>query len=261
MPYLSRMWINPLRQGAQKLLGNPQAMRAAVLGGIPVQPVQERVLWRLDTDEPRRPALLVLTQTQPSWEHLVEQAGWPATDEGQAQVRDYAPLLAQLERGRLFAFRLTANPVKATKQPDKLTPAQDEARERDPQRSAIVGHRTVAHQLQWLLDRVTGWGARIPPARTEEPAIGSNGDAGGASPSKSPPDRPPPPLDVRVSGRQRLSFQRKGAGRVTLQQVTYEGHLVVEDANRLRDVLFRGVGKGKAYGCGLLTLAPSTRPG
>src|SRR3954469_18997000 len=76
MPYLSRIYLNPLRTGAQRLLRNPQHMHAAVLGGLSRQPVTERVLWRLDTEQ-HRASLLVLTQSTPSWEHLVEQAGWP----------------------------------------------------------------------------------------------------------------------------------------------------------------------------------------
>lgn len=244
MPFLSRIWINPLRRGAQQLLADPQAMHAAVLGGVPEQPVRERVLWRLDADTPRRPALLVLTQSRPSWEHLVEQASWPSADIPQSEVRDYETLLRQLESGRCFAFRLTANPVQATKSPDKLTASQHAARQRDPRRSVRVGHRTVAHQLNWLLDRVPKWGVRIPAARTDEPS-------GGESTSAAVPP------DVRIAGRQRLSFARKGGHRVTIQQVTYEGHLVVEDPDRLRGALVAGIGRAKAYGCGLLTLAPA----
>ena len=254
MPFLSRVWINPLRQDARKLLGNPQAMHAAVLGGIPTDPVDERVLWRVDADRPRRPALLVLSQSKPSWEHLVEQASWPSAGTPQAHVRDYTPLLEQLEAGRRFAFRLTANPTKATKQPDKLTPAQRGSRERNAQRSMVVGHRTVEHQLQWLLDRTPSWGIRVPAARTDPAVVDERGvspTAGGETSMEH--DWAPP--DVRVSGRQRLSFPR-GGSRVTLQQVTYEGHLVIEDPDRVREVLLSGVGRGKAYGCGLLTLAP-----
>lgn len=88
MPFLSRIWLNPLRAGAQRLLTSPHATHAAVLGGLSEQPVQQRTLWRLEADPAHRAALLVLTQTRPSWEHLVEQAGWPAADEPQALVRD-----------------------------------------------------------------------------------------------------------------------------------------------------------------------------
>lgn len=253
MPYLSRIWINPLRRDTQRLLRSPQAMRAAVLGGIPNQPVAERVLWRLDSDEPRRPSLFVVSQSKPSWEHLVEQAGWPAADEPQAQTRDYQPLLTKLADQQTFAFRLAANPAQSTKKPINATPAQLQSRQRAPRRSVVVGHRTVAHQLRWLLDRVAAWGVQLPDARTDAPAVGGDkADAGTTDTTLAPPD-------VRIVARRRVSFARNDGGHVTFEQVTYEGHLRVVDPERLAGVLIAGVGKAKAYGCGLLTLAPSTR--
>lgn len=242
MPFLSRIWINPLRRQSQMLLGQPQAMHAAVLGGIPSQPVEERVLWRLDADQPRRPALLVLTRSQPSWEHLVEQAGWPSAEEPQALTRDYSPLLEQVEEGVLFAFRLTANPTQSSKRPMKPTPSQFGAAEQASRTSHRLGHRTVEHQMAWLLERGESWGVRFP---TSSAAV--EGDD-------------PPPADVRITARNRLSFRRRAQEPpVVLQVVTYEGHLVVEDVERLRHLLLSGVGRAKAYGCGLLTLAPSAR--
>ncbi|WP_443075560.1 type I-E CRISPR-associated protein Cas6/Cse3/CasE [Streptomyces sp. NBC_01483] len=53
-------------------------MHAAVMGGLAVQPVAERVLWRLETNTAHRAEILVLTNSRPSWEHLVEQGGWLA---------------------------------------------------------------------------------------------------------------------------------------------------------------------------------------
>ncbi|HEX5493353.1 MAG TPA: type I-E CRISPR-associated protein Cas6/Cse3/CasE, partial [Mycobacteriales bacterium] len=119
MPYLSRISLNPLRTAAQRMLRNPQALHAAVLQSSSRQPVTERMLWRLELDTPHKATLLVLTQTAPSWEHLVEQAGWPGSDEPQALVRPYEPLLDRVVRGREFAFRLRANPVSSTRTPDK----------------------------------------------------------------------------------------------------------------------------------------------
>ena len=63
--------------------------------------------------------------------------------------------------------------------------------------------------------------------------------------------------------RDRLSFQKAtgdGGRRVTLQTATFDGLLQVEDATIARDTLLAGVGPAKAYGLGLLTLAPP-RPG
>jgi CRISPR system Cascade subunit CasE len=57
--------------------------------------------------------------------------------------------------------------------------------------------------------------------------------------------------------RERLSFRRgHGEARVVLQTASFQGHLVVRDVEPARRALLEGVGRGRAYGCGLLTLAP-----
>lgn len=40
--------------------------------------------------------------------------------------------------------------------------------------------------------------------------------------------------------------------------VTFDGRLEVTDPAALRRTLTQGIGKAKAYGCGLITLAPLT---
>jgi CRISPR system Cascade subunit CasE len=44
---------------------------------------------------------------------------------------------------------------------------------------------------------------------------------------------------------------------VTVTRVTYDGRLRVVDPDALRRTLTAGLGKAKAYGCGLMTLAPA----
>ena len=241
MSYLSRIWLNPLRRQGRRLLGDPQAMHAAVLGGLPEQPVSERVLWRLDADEPRRPGLVVLTRSRPCWRHLVEQAGWPSADgpeTPQALTRPYAPLLDGLAEGQHFTFRLTANPVQTRRRGQEVGASQVDRDENGARRSARLGHRTVEHQLRWLLERTDRWGFAVPLA-TSSAAVGE------------------PVHDARIAARVRRSFGRaKGTPPVTLQVVTYEGRLVVADAVALRQAMLDGLGPAKAYGCGLLTLAP-----
>ncbi len=232
MAYLSRIYLNPLRIGAQRLLSNPQRMHAAVLGGLSRQPVDERVLWRPERNGDRRASVLVLTQSSPSWEHLVEQAGWPASDDPQALMRSYEPVLVRTERGREFRFRLRANPVSATRSPVKPSHEQQRRLQAAPRaRGVRVAHRTAAHQLEWLRSRVEAWGFSL---RDE----GAAGDA------------------VRLTERERLSFPKSSGQRVVLQTATYEGIIRVDDADRARASLVKGVGAGRAYGCGLITLAP-----
>lgn len=240
MPYLSRIWLNPLRTRTQRLLRNPQAMHAAVLGGLPAHPAAERVLWRLESTHPHRAELLVLTRTRPSWEHLVEQAGWPGADEPQALAATYEPLLRRLAPGQEYAFRLCANTVAATRHPTAPSPAQQRYLDTaDRPRGVRVPQRTLAHQLTWFNERVESWGFT--------PAVTTTGAP-----------------QVHVTGRARTVFDKRtgdgGSRRVVLQTATYEGRLRIVNPTAATTTLLDGVGKAKAYGCGLLTLAPLSRP-
>ncbi|GAA4242352.1 type I-E CRISPR-associated protein Cas6/Cse3/CasE [Actinomadura meridiana] len=249
MTYLSRVRINPLRQQSRELLANPRAMHSYVSAAVPATPDAERRLWRWDTDNPHRPHLIALTRSKPDWSHLVEAAGWPATDDGEHYVvADYAPLLAQLAIGREFTFRLTANPVQNIPRPPARTNVQggtDEDPSTGKRRSSVrTGHRTAAHQLNWFLKRTDNYGFQIPLARTDPdlPIPGSEDST--AAP------------DVRIIHRDRLSFTKGERRDVVLHVATFQGRLKVIDPDLLTRALLDGIGPAKAYGCGLLTLAP-----
>jgi CRISPR system Cascade subunit CasE len=234
MTYLSRIWLNPLRTRTQSFLRNRQALHAAILCGLSRQPVTERVLWRLETTDRHRLTLLVLTESRPSWEHLIEQGGWPGSDDPQALVKAYQPLLDQVARGRQFAFRLHANPVGSTKKPAKPSPVQrDRLAAPGRSRGVRLPHRTAGYQLTWLQDRLERWGFQA-----------LTNDHG--------------PTAYLVA-RERLSFHKHDGDksrRITLATATFEGVVEVVDPQAARRSLLDGVGPGKAYGMGLITLAP-----
>ena len=52
------------------------------------------------------------------------------------------------------------------------------------------------------------------------------------------------------------TFEKPNGDKVTLDKSTVAGNLIVTDADALRSALVAGIGRGKAYGCGLITLAP-----
>lgn len=234
MAYLSRVWLNPLRTETRGYLRNPQRMHASILGGLSRQPVTERVLWRLDTPSPHRLDLLILTESRPSWEHLIESGGWPGADEPQALVRSYDPLLQQLSTGREFTLKLRANPVSATRKPDAPSQAQQHRLDSQPRpRGVRVAHRTAGHQLTWFCDRAPQWGFTILGAENQPTA--------------------------QVTERGRLSFTKRDndtSRQVTLQTATYHALVRIENPDATRRSLLCGVGAGKAYGLGLITLAP-----
>ncbi|MGW5331237.1 type I-E CRISPR-associated protein Cas6/Cse3/CasE [Streptomyces bauhiniae] len=265
MTYLSRVRMNPLRAASRKLLANPRAIHAAVLGGLPGPTADERVLWRLDNDNAHRPHLFVLTRSRPDWSHLVEQIGWPDADGEHAAVRDYAPLLAQVAVGREFAFRLTANPVQNTQAPDKPTTAQarllaERAKAGEKRgRGFRLAHRTAAAQLNWFLGRTDRWGFDVPGVRSDPAAPGIRDLArpGEATETAQPRWDPNPPYEVRITARNRQSVQKNPKGApVVFHSATFEGRLLVTDTELFRASLLGGIGPSKAYGCGLLTLAP-----
>jgi len=234
VPYLSRIWINPLRSGAQKMLQNPQVVHAAVLGGLSTQPLDGRTLWRWEPNGSHRASLLVLTHERPSWEHIVEQAGWPGADQPQALVRDYAPLLQRVARGREFAFRLRANTVTSTRTPKQTTTRQRERLAGPRPRGIRVPERTAAHQLAWFERHLPAWGLEV---------MQTNGLPA-----------------VRLLDREQVAFHKTGRDgerrRVILQTATAEGGVRVSKPDYTLRALQSGCGPARAYGCGLLTLAP-----
>lgn len=230
--YLTCLRINTARTGAHKLLGSPQAMHAAVMAGfpgiLPSDTEQPRILWRLDHNSRTEVFLYVASPDRPDFTHVIEQAGWPASDHGW-QTRDFAPLLARLEKGDNWSFRLTANPVRRYR-PDPN------------QRAKPVGHVSPKYQMEWLLERQERAGFRVLP--------------------KPPVERilPHDEHQLVVSSRRLLKFHRGGAkAPVQLQTATFDGRLEVTDVGALRTSLTQGIGRAKAYGCGLMTLAPVPR--
>lgn len=208
--FLTRTFLNARRSGARKLILSPQAMHAAVLSGFPPGAEAQRPLWRLDSDDPLRPALYVVSERRPDMAHIEEQAGWPT--QSTTQSAGYSELLDSLAEGQNWGFRLTANPTH---------------RVQEGERFKIYAHVTLRQQTDWLLTRAKPLGV----------------DFGN-------PQSP----DFLVSDRQNKKF-RRGEGTVTIGTATFNGVLTVTDPERLRTALTKGIGRAKAYGCGLMTLA------
>jgi CRISPR system Cascade subunit CasE len=96
---------------------------------------------------------------------------------------------------------------------------QSEERER----GKVYSHVTAEQQKQWLADRAEKNGFTLDGL-------------------------------FEVVKRDIKRFSR-GGRTVTLGTATFEGILAVKDAALLRNALTRGIGRAKAYGCGLMTLA------
>lgn len=259
--FLSRFRVNTARPGARRLLSSPQAMHAAVMSSFPrllptdAPPTDApRVLWRLDQRARAEVLLYVVSPDRPDFTHLVEQAGWPAaasTDPRHPgwQTRPYGPLLDRLAAGDRWSFRLTANPVHTI-------------RRKDGEPRKLTAHLTPYHQMSWLLDekRQERAGFRVLEKPGDRRLL-PHGTTHQGHPH--PGDR----YELTVGDTRTLSFDRRGPdgnrGRgkpVTVVTVTFDGRLEITDPDAMRRTLTQGIGRARAYGCGLLTLAPLTPP-
>jgi CRISPR system Cascade subunit CasE len=246
--YLSRIAINNRLRKTKQALAFPQMMHAAVLGSFPPcaygvsdDPFAGDVHDSVDEHGPETELnsaktldssadgrvlwrtdtvgeqtwLYVLSAARPDFAHIVEQFGWPGADQGW-DTKDYEPFLSHLGAGQRWRFRLHANPVYTT----------------DGKRYA---HVTAEQQKQWLSTRAERNGFSFYKIITAEGGV----DA------------------MQIIHRNILKFRKRPSDKtyVTLSVATYEGELIVDDAELLRRALSCGIGKAKAYGCGLLTLA------
>ena len=91
-------------------------------------------------------------------------------------------------------------------------------------RGTVAAHCTTQYQKQWLLDRAAKHGFAL----TED--------------------------SFTVTRVQWHHFAKRGTRPVSLLAVTYEGVLQVTDPEAFRNLLCQGMGRGKAYGLGLMTI-------
>lgn len=229
MTVFTRMMLNPATRSGRRLLFNRQAMHAAVMAAFSPDThdrMEGRPLWRLDEDGHRH-TLYLVSPAPPDLTHVVEQAGWAG--ESWSSV-DYEPFLGRLRAGQQWGFRLTANPVKSVAQVQG--------------RSKILPHVTPTQQTGWLDDRSSSWGFSL--LAPESSSVGVENDV-------TPP--------VRVTQRRDERFGRsdgaRGRDRVTLRMAQFDGLLRVEEPEVFREALVGGMGRAKAYGCGLMTLLPA----
>lgn len=222
--FLTRFHVDPRRPAGWRALQDPQRMHAIIAGATSASSTPKgdpgRSLWRLDRDEPANPTLWVVSTVRPDLDSFAADAGKVVTGTIY-ESRPYDTLLDQLQTGQVYAFRLAANAVRSGR---RLPGSETTQR---------FGHVTAAQQVEWLKTRAQQHGFSLCTSSTREP-------------------------DVAVTGGRRLTFFRQGR-RVTIALTELMGHLEVDDPALLRRSLVTGIGHARAYGCGLLSLAPPKR--
>lgn len=240
--YLSRLCLNPLFAPALKLAADPYELHRKLIDTLPCgpkpkpaaagQPKTADVLFRVDATD-GGPVVLVQTGVKPEWDalELARQAllHWPP------ETKPYGPKCAL---GQRLAFRLLCQPV--VRQSGQFGEKSNGKRKLGPRRAC----RDDAQRLDWLRRKgvacgfvVETVGLTLAEWRNTKPLQAEGGT----------------PIESHEDARRRAfgpgAPQRLGA-------IRFDGVLVVANLDLFETALTSGLGTQKAFGFGLLSVAP-----
>ena len=239
--YLSRLCLNPLFAPALRLAADPYEVHRKLLDTLPCspkpkpagadQPKTASVLFRIDTTE-AGPDILLQTDAPPDWDAL-ELA--PRALRCPPQTKPYAP---EFTPGRQFAFRLLCQP--AFRMAGRFGLKSIGKRMPGPRRAC----RDDEQRLEWLRRKAQTYGFAVESVgltivdwANTKPLQARGGAA----------------LESRDQPRKR-AFGEDGSH--LLCEVRFDCVIAVIDPNSFALAVRSGVGPQKAFGFGLLSVAP-----
>lgn len=223
--YLSRLFLDPRSRQVQREIADVYQMHRTIMRAFPDQVAKtERVLFRLDI-QPRTsiPVLLVQSQTQPNWSFLLgaEKHYLLRGDNLPPELEN--PSVKQVEL-KLHRGQVLVFRLRANPTVKKDRPGREQGRR--------VGLYRESEQREWLRRKLAAGGAEL--------------------------------LSVAISNETQINaWQDEGDVRRPLRflSVQFDGLLRVQDPDQLLRTVQRGVGSGKGFGFGLLSLALPPREG
>lgn len=217
MTVFSRVIVNSRDRRAMHVLASLERIHAVVARATNSSESDDgRTIWRLD-GQPHSSMQRLYIVSSSEPDFSVFEAEM-GVKSGDCASCDYAPFLERLSCGQQWLFRLTANPTKTIPSEGFVTRGK---------RQPIVKR---ADQEEWLFKKFRKIGCHMTINRLEQP-------------------------EVVIRASQEISFRKRNTT-VVLTRVTFEGILSIDDPDMLRKAMVEGIGPAKAYGCGLLTLAP-----
>lgn len=229
--FLSKLVLNLRNPQARRDLACAYELHRTLMSGYPYPRDEHRsdLLFRVDSSPAVPPVTLVQTQAEPDWFRL--PAGYLLC---RADFKSLDSALRELHAGQRLRFRLRANPTKRV--------AAKNGRLGGVMVGKRIGLTTVAEQVRWLLRRADAGGFQIPGEWVD---------------AKHPETAEPvqlPNFRVNVIPEGRDHNGKPGHNGVFLA-VRFEGVLGVNDPETFRATVAAGIGSGKAFGFGLLSLA------
>jgi len=216
--FISRIHLDPRRRGTKQAMANPNHFHAHI------QKVLSREIGATPADDGERPLWRLERGGSRPTLYVVSRTRPDlsltqrqyGSPDSPPEYHDYTKRLDTLDRGQVWSFRLVANPTHNI--------------ERKTDGKVIrIEHRVAKFQSEWL---------------------GRKGDRHGFSVLGEPV----------ISSLTTSRFQRRDAetenDTVKIASCVFAGRLEVTDPDKFREALMYGVGRARAYGCGLLTIAP-----
>ncbi|WP_350449935.1 type I-E CRISPR-associated protein Cas6/Cse3/CasE [Aminobacterium mobile] len=247
--YLSRLFLNPYSRQVFSELPHPYEMHRTLMRAFPdvkgknTSNAREKhkVLFRVEPHvENGHVKVYVQSCYEPDWTTLETFKDYLCPDIGIAayECKNVMPIYQNIKNGQIVSFRLRANP---TKRIAKLS---------DEMRGKRVELQKEEEQISWLIRKGQGLGKENHGGF--ELLMRETVNSDGAKVLI-------PKMNVSHEGK---CINRKKAGHTggyvtTHMAVLYEGLIRVIDKNNFLKTLINGIGPGKAFGFGLLTIAPS----
>jgi CRISPR system Cascade subunit CasE len=245
--YLSRLILNPRSRAVRWDIGNCHELHRTILRALPQveengAKARERfgVLHRLEIDQ-RRPKLTLLVQSflKPDWSRLPSDY-LLLTDEENPACKPVHETYSRLGAGQCLTFRVRANPTR------RVSGKNTQEAQWHGKRVEI---RDEGQQIAWLQRKGQEAGFKLASVRINPTVPNVNlapqGKLFGYR-RNSEETSAGPAYEVSGSSR-RMSFG----------SVLFEGELIVIEVKAFREALVKGIGSGKAYGFGLLSIARS----
>ncbi len=189
------------------------------------------LVWALFNDGTTAPRSFLYREIEPGTYMAVSEHA-PRDAHGLWQI-DQKPYQPTLSVGQRLGFVLRANPVVTVVQPgkprglraDAIMHAKSKLSAAERPKFTSKDASTIA--VSWLVKRGPGLGFEIDTDATS------------------------------ADGYQQVRILRPGRqSAIVFSEIEFTGALTVKDPELLRQALFKGIGKARAYGCGLLLVRP-----
>lgn len=269
--FLSRLRLNLRNRQVRDDLANSQALHRRVLDAVPqISREGNYLLYRVDPlgeSLLNGATLLVQSQVEPDWSrlpegYLIAADAYDGDLDGDAQVKDIAVSYGGIQAGNLFRFRLRASPTKRVpwnvfKDACPAKAASQEACRTDRNPGKLNGPRVPVtdYSIEKVLWERAHPGKEYKHSKTSDEMLREWLVRKGSDHGFLVADLVIRP-DPLTGDMQRGQKSNAKGGKIGLSHkaIVFDGVLKVIDLVAFHEALRRGIGSGKAYGFGLLSI-------